>query len=269
MKEMSRIGLCALCRRNGQHLKLSHFLPAGVYRATRDETQDNPDPLKLTDLGVFRDSRQISDYLLCGGCEEILNKNGERWFLANCWRRDGFQLASVLQDGMVAHSTPNIKVYHAAHLSKVNVRALTYFGASMFWRASVHRWKMAGTKTRGITLGPYEEQLRSFLMGERAFPPNCALWLSVPESITQFTRLSLTPYGGRHDGYYLYKFVALGVGFYLLVGGQIPPAAREMCFVRGLGNPIYRTDMLELGILKDVHHKFDLHPQLLNGPRGR
>ena len=265
---MSRIGVCALCCRNGQELRDSHFLPAGVYRVTRDETQDNPDPLKLNDDGVFQDSKQVSDYLLCGECEERFNTNGERWFLTHCWRKDRFLLASMLDDALLAGSTLQIKVYHAGQIPKLDVTALTYFAASMFWRASVHQWKMGGTKTRGITLGPYEERLRNFLMGEADFPPNCVLWVSVPESITQFTRLSLTPYGGRSGGYYLYKFVVLGVGFYLLVGGQIPREARAMCFVSGLGNPIYRTDMLEQGIIKDVHYKFDLHPKLLGGPSG-
>jgi hypothetical protein len=161
--------LCALCRRSSQQLRLSHFLPAGVYRVTRAETQGNPDPLKLTDLGVFQDSRQVSDYLLCGECEERLNKYGERWFLAHCWRRDRFLLASTLEDAAVTHSTPTIKVYHAIHLSKVDVTALTYFAASMFWRASVHRWKMAGSKTRESRSGLMRNSCGVFLWVKSRF----------------------------------------------------------------------------------------------------
>jgi hypothetical protein len=174
-----------------------------------------------------------------------------------------------LDGAALAGSSPQIKVYHAVQIPKLNVAALTYFAASMFWRASAHRWKMGAKESRGIELGPYEERLRKFLGGETQFPQNCVLWVSVPESITPFVHLSLTPYGGRREGYHLYKLIVLGVGFHLLVGGQIPPEARAMCFVSGAGNPIYRTDMLERGIIQDVHLKFSLHPQLLDGPRGK
>ena len=263
MKIVPRIGICALCRRNDQELQDSHFLPAGVYRVTRDETQDNPDPLKFNDDAVFQDSKQVSDHLLCRECEERLNKNGEQWFLAHCWRKTQFRLGSLLDGASPTGSSPRIKLYHADQIPKLNIVALTYFAASMFWRASVHRWRMAGTESRGIALGPYEEQLRKFLMGETQFPPDCVLWVSVPESITPFVGLSLTPYGGRKDGYHRYKLLVLGVGFHFLVGRRIPPQARATCFVSGPGHPIHRTDMLEEGIIQDVHHKFNLHPQLL------
>lgn len=261
---MPQIGICALCRRNDQELQDSHFLPAGVYRATRDETQGNPNPIKFNDDGVFQNSKQVSDYLLCPECEDRLNTNGERWFLAHCCRKNVFPLAALLDGTEMVDSSPQIDVYHASLIPKLSVSALAYFSASMFWRASAHRWEASS----GIVLGPYEEQLRRFLLGETPFPSNCVLWVSVPKTITPFVHLSLTPYGGRKDGYRLYKLVVLGVGFHLLVGGQIPGVARAMCFVSGPGNPIYRTDQLEQGIVKDVNHKFSLHPQLLRGPKG-
>lgn len=268
MKAVNKIGKCALCRRDGQDLQDSHFLPAGVYRVIRDETQGNPDPLKFSDNGVFQDSRQISDYLLCHECEQRLNKNGENWFLAYCWRKRHFRLVSLLEvvDPQVIYR--RIKIYHAASIPKLNVGALTYFPSSIFWRASVHKWEIAGSKGRGIELGPYEEQLRKYLMGEAEFPQDCVLWISVPENVTPIAGLSLTPYGGRKGGHHAYKLIVLGVGFHLLVGKQIPRQLREMCFVRGIRNPIYRTDMLEEAITQDVHYKFSLHPKLLDGPRG-
>jgi hypothetical protein len=38
--------------------------------------------------------------------------------------------------------------------------------AGVVKRAYVHRWKVNGDGNRGIELGPYEESLRKFLMGE-------------------------------------------------------------------------------------------------------
>jgi hypothetical protein len=266
MTEVTRLGQCALCQRDGEDLQDSHFLPAAAYRVTRDETEYNPNPITFSDDGVFQSSRQISDHLLCRECEQRLSKNGEQWFFAHCWRKSRFLLASLLEGASPVHSSPRIKVYHAAMIAKLNVAALAYFAASMFWRASAHQWKMAGMESKGIDLGPYEEQLRLYLLDATPFPENCVLWISVPENISAFVHLSLTPYGGRKDNYRVYKLIVLGIGFHLLVGSQIPNEARLMCSVRGVRNPIYRTDMLEEGAIQDIHTKFSLHPQLLDGP---
>ena len=92
VKAMTRIGTCPPCKKDDQELQHSHGQPAGVYRVLRDETQGNPNPLKLTNRGVLQDSIQLSDYLLCWNCEQRFNKNGENWFLAYCWRRNQFRL---------------------------------------------------------------------------------------------------------------------------------------------------------------------------------
>ncbi len=164
----------------------------------------------------------------------------------------------IMPSALPAVVYPRIRVYHAAMIPGLNVTALTYFAASMFWRASVHRWAIARSKFRGIELGPYEEQLRSYLMDESQFPQDCALMVSVPENVTKIVGLSLTPYGGRKGTHHSYKLIVLGVGFHLLVGKQIPRGLRAMCIVRGVGNPIYRTDMLEQAILQDLGLKRSL-----------
>jgi hypothetical protein len=265
---MMRIGRCPLCRRDGHELQDSHFQPAGVYRVLRDETESNPNPFRFSDEGVFQDSRQVSDYLLCRDCEQRLSKNGENWFLAHCWRKNQFRLASLLDSAIPPAVYPRMRIYHAAMIPGLNVTALTYFAASMFWRASVHRWEIARSKFRGIELGPYEEQLREYLMSESPFPDSCALLVSVPENVKIIAGLSLTPYGGRKGTHHAYKLVVLGVGFHLLIGRQIPRGLRAMCLVRGVGNPICRTDMLEQAIMQDLSLKFSQHPQLLDRPKG-
>lgn len=105
-------------------------------------------------------------------------------------------------------------------------------------------------------------------MGEAQFPADCALLVSVPANPTPLVSLSLVPYGGRKGNHRCWKLVVLGVAFHLLVGRQIPRTLRQMCFVRGVGNPICRTDLLEQGIMQDIKLKFSLHPQLFDGPKG-
>jgi hypothetical protein len=262
----SNIGNCALCCLDGQELQDSHFIPAGVYRVTRDESQGNPDPLKICDKGVFQDSKQVTDFLLCRGCEERLNHNGESWFLANCFRKKRFNLLSLIEKSTPEVTYPRMKIYLGSRIPELNVSALAYFPLSMFWRASVHRWKVNGNDNRGIELGPYEESLRKFLMGEMPFPENCVLWVSLPENLTPIASLSLAPYGGSRGTFHTYKLLVLGVGFHLLIGKGIPQQQRQLCFVRGAGNPIHKTDMLEDSVIQDMNLKFTRRPHLLAGP---
>jgi hypothetical protein len=265
---MPVIGTCALCKREEQELQLSHFLPAGVYRATRDPGEKNPNPILINDGGVRQDSKQVTAHLLCSECEERLNQNGERWFLSQCSRGDDFPLFTSLDRAAPVGLSANITVYRAGEIPEIDVSALTYFAASMFWRAAVHSWKLkGGAGTKPIDLGPYTEQLRRYLLGEEEFPQDCALWVSIPAKLTPLKALSLTPYGSRHSSYHMYKLLVLGVGFHLLVGARIGRTERAMCFVRGDGNPIYRTDLLEDGVLQDVNRKFKSNPLLLRGPK--
>ncbi len=256
-----------MCKRD-QELQNSHFLPAGVYRVTREENEANPNPITFNDRGVFQDSKQISDYLLCSECEDRLNKNGERWFLAHCSRKDQFRLDSLLNSGTPVELSPRMKVYHAASIPGVNVEALAYFASSMFWRGSAHRWTTRGMAAKGIQLGPYQEELRTYLLGLTEFPRDCVMWVSVADTRTPIDAFSLTPYGGRRHGYHVYKLLVRGVGFHLFVGRRIPAQFRQTCFIRGTGHPIYRTDMLEEAVLQDMRRKFDLVPELLNGTKG-
>ena len=62
-----------MCQQTDQVLQDSHFVPAGVYRVIRDETQPNSDPLKFNDRKAYKDrlkSEQMKtgnkDAVLCG-----------------------------------------------------------------------------------------------------------------------------------------------------------------------------------------------------------
>src|SRR5689334_20945536 len=80
---------CCLCLRS-RELEESHLIPAGMYRISRGDPHGNPNPLLLSPDMFLQTSDQVKDYLLCHDCEELFNKNGERWVIAHCYReKDG------------------------------------------------------------------------------------------------------------------------------------------------------------------------------------
>ena len=246
-------GQCRLCLRSPVELKKSHFMPAGVYRLLRgDSSEKNPNPVAMTAKAAVQTSRQITASLLCGDCEGRLSKNGENWVLKHCLKRDGsFPLAAILRATPpdVSSSRSHTKIYRAAGIAEINVDALGYFAASMFWRGSIHGWNHDGSVPVG--LGAYQEPFRRYLLSEEPFPRHCAMWVVVRER-SDILRLTYLPIGRRAGDFYVHKFPMPGLGFTLLVGKRIPIKHRKMCLVRGEGNPIVVSDVLEASLMEEA-----------------
>jgi hypothetical protein len=244
-------GKCKLCLRDGV-LQLSHLEPAGVYRILRDETEKNPNPWLLTKTAAVQTSRQTRAWLLCRDCEQRFSKNGENWVLAHCLKADrSFPLASILASRKpdLSSAETTTKVHYTSQILEINIPALSYFAASMFWRASVHPWNRDGSFS--VRLGPFEELFRKYLMGLADFPKPCSLWVAVREG-GKIDRLTYAPIGERRGNYHVHKFPMPGLGFSLTVSKNLPTGYRNMCFVHGNGNPIIVTGVLEEGLLQDA-----------------
>lgn len=244
-------GKCKLCLADDVELQESHFLSKGIYRALRVNLgTGNPNPWQITPEGAVQTSKQVWAHLLCAECELRFSKFGEDWIFRNGLKHNGsFRLASVLAASPFAiDSSGMTRVYRAAGITKVNVPALTYFAASMFWRASVHPWKLDGTTP--VPLGPFEEPLRQYLMGETEFPVDMtvAVVVRLPSDISHFTH---EPMGEWRGQLLVAKFPMPGFAFSITAGVDIPAHFRRMCFVRGDGNPIFMSGALEQHILDE------------------
>ena len=159
---------CKLCRQEHQLVE-SHFLPAAVYAQFRNEAE--PNPVVITKQVSQATSRQIKDFLLCAECEGRFSKFGETWVLGNMARAEGFKLQHALLDVQPIAASETFACYSTVGVQGIDMDALVYFGMSIFWRASTHRWKNASGPMEGIDLGPFEESLRQFLLGG-PFPEN-------------------------------------------------------------------------------------------------
>jgi hypothetical protein len=235
-------GRCKLCLQD-LHLKESHYLPAGIYKILRDVTEKNPNPWTLTAKTAIQTSRQMTARLLCCKCEQRLSTYGENWVLRHCQRNDGsFSLASNLasREPDVASETTTTRIYCAAKIPEIDVSALAYFAASIFWRGSIHPWNSDGSIP--VNLGPFREQFRQYLMGEKDFPKDCALWVVVREG-KETGRLTHVPVGERKGNFHMYRFPMPGLAFSIMVSKNIPANYREMCFVRGRFAPLRRGQL--------------------------
>jgi len=245
----------------------SHFLPAAAYRIMRDEKLKNPNPYLLTKVSAAQTSWQMRAHLLCHECEQRFQANGESWVFKRCLQKDGsFPLQDILASRRPEMgSGQTTEVHYAVNIAEMNVAALAYFAASMFWRGSIHGWNLDGSVP--VKLGPFQEPIRRYLMGESAFPPDCALWIALPKGRGAYEQLTYAPCGERQDGFHGFRFPMAGIAFSMLVSKHLPQLYKNMCFVHGAGNPVFRTVHVDKWVERDAVRMITSNSRLLNAVR--
>jgi hypothetical protein len=246
------MGTCKLCLADGVVLRQSHFLPQGIYKAVRVTSGSrNPNPVVISPTEVKQTSHQTKAHLLCSKCELLFGGKGEDWVMRHGLKNNGsfMLLRNLRRYQRMIDASGNAAIFKAAEIPEINVAALTYFATSMFWRGSIHPWKTDGT--RPVPLGPYEEPLREFLLGEADFPEDMTLSVVVrlPSPVSYFTYEPIGEW--RDSSHFVAKFPMPGFAFGISAGPALPQIFHDLCFVRGNGNPIALTALLEEGIQQD------------------
>jgi len=241
---------CKLCLGYFDSLEDSHFLPAGIYRRLQASGLSNPNPWEISANGRVQTSRQITAHILCANCEQLFSRNGENWVLRNCIQKNRtFPLKKTLDKEIPEITEKESKLYRVAQISSIDVSSLAYFGMSIFWRAGVHNW--FNDWSPPISLGPYEEGIRQYLVGIASFPKDCSLIVVVRES-GAINSATFPPSGGNVRTHHLYKFPMPGLAFLLGVGKKLPETSRKYCLIHGSQNPIIVTSAIEGDILAEV-----------------
>ena len=235
-------GRCRLCH-NVDYLCDSHLMPAALYRLLRSRTVNPRDPLTITTRSTFQTSRQVSEYLLCVDCENRFHRYGEEWVLRHCYRAgEGFALRDVVLNGKLLDDGPTAKFYSTKSNVHIDSAALAFFATSIFWRAAAHRWRFLGNfADNPIGLGPYQELLRKYLLGQGSFPKSAALWVWV-SSYEKPSRVVTTPHSARIWNCHAHSFDIPGMRFDLFLGRTLPEFVRLCCIVKGPERPIIVFD---------------------------
>jgi len=233
-------GKCKLCLKD-RELQESHLLPAAVYRMCRPESGEITDPVgirndrKTRTLRVFQSSRQITGHVLCSDCEQILNVNGEDWVLPQLSTLQGFPLYNKLTTVKPEMVEQDVAAYASIKVPDIRTDFLIHFAMGIFWRAGVHNWQ-TGHGTLRLELGPYQDEMRSFLLGG-PFPKHAFLMINVvPPSLPTIS--AYLPYSSRTAGITFHSFYVPGIEFMLTLGKATPDYLRASCVVSNPTRPI-------------------------------
>jgi hypothetical protein len=244
-------GKCKLCLREKVELQDSHFIPAAAYRVIQRST--NSAPVVVRNEIAIQRNEQTTDYVLCRDCEQLFNRGGEDWVMDNCNRPDkGFRLQEIINGMQPIAKRESTTFYSTANISEIDVEKLTYFVSSVMWRGSAHSWRSGGKRRETPNLGPYEEMLRRYLLGETGFPSDASIWINVVTDAGLQTMVN-DPYGGKmkNEQYWLYKFIFLGIGFEFFLGKAIPKVIRISCSYRSAEKYIFVSDQMNDMIIRD------------------
>lgn len=230
-----------------KELRDSHLLPAALYKLVRDPSDKNPDPIVVTPKIASKTSKQVSDYLLCGDCEALFNNGGEAWVVRNCSQNtQEFPIQDAVRAAAPIEQGADFFAYRATEIPAVDIGKLTYFGISVFWRAGVHQFRpVNGQLPDKLSLGPYEEPLRLFLLGKGAFPDHIVLIISVSLD-RDHQEFCTFPFLRNHDSRMRqYKFHTFGITFQMFTGSAIPQNIRDLCSVRSAGHNLYVAQSMD------------------------
>ena len=244
-------GSCRLCLTPNVELRNSHFMSAGFYKLARDESRSNPNPVLVSEQVSLLSSEQAKDYLLCAECEDRFNLGGEAWVLGNCWHSESdFPLREALLATTPSPlSSPDFTIFKGAGAAGVEPDKLSYFGSSIFWRGASHDWVFMRRNPKRLELGPYEEPLRRFLVGD-PFPKDIVLIVSVTSGMERIRNmLMVLPFiKSRDAGFRQYRFTIPGITFQLFVGKEMPAELRRLSIQEPERHILMTPDVDELNM---------------------
>src|ERR1700730_11339856 len=125
---MGAIGTCKLCRGKELELKDSHLLPANKYKKIRRSEGAN-NSLVIASKESFRfTDRQISDYVLCGECEQRFGEV-ENWVSRQCLQDDGsFPLRDAVVPQPLLWDDPELRAI-SGRAAQIDADRYVYFAS--------------------------------------------------------------------------------------------------------------------------------------------
>lgn len=211
---------CGLCKKVSV-LKISHLMPKGLYKTvtkTFEPHDDAPVWISKSQRSACYTNKQITKKLLCGVCEDLFNKHGEKYVMQQCIKKTNrFELKKIL-DGV----SPSVKVdndyfFHPDDCADLKSDKYLYFITSTAWRVTSTDWGNDDIKRlHGALPQEFVKSIKSYLLGETDFPKNIYIIVFVDNDIDPIPFMSL-PVGELSEVMHLSVFIP-GVKFNIFFG---------------------------------------------------
>ena len=197
----------------------------------------NPNPIMNVNGALKQISDQFRGYVFCSDCEDLLNKNGEKWVQNNIPHSHDavFPLLGAIGKLTPIHIEKDLRVFDVSTEKAFDMKQLVYFGMSIFWRGAVHQW-MSSSKQRAplVSLGAYDVPIRKFLLGAGRFPKDVVLLLYIWSVGSLMMPGLFAPRPEESPECPRYWFCVPGLIFRLLIGDNVSQEARALNATHGI-----------------------------------
>jgi hypothetical protein len=223
-------GVCKLCHLE-KELRRSHLMPKSLYKKSGSDDAKQPHPLVGTRKGTRPSSYQVQDYVFCNECEQRFGKEGEDYMMRLVAKRDGtFPLLETLELISGGVRGPSWTAYSAADSPSIEREKIAYFVASVFYRASVHKWRQESGEVVSTDLGAENnETLRQYLLGYTGFPANVWIATFVCRDLESRTMFVMPSANSKKDPAWL--VIMRGFVFMFAIGVDPPGYIRRFCIM--------------------------------------
>jgi hypothetical protein len=245
-KAKTRIGTCRLCGVT-RPVCLSHLIPKRVFEVILSANPGQKAPIMMTNRLTVMKHAQLKDHLLCEGCEDRFNKNGERYVFEMMNTLDGFKLLDRLKVAPPISFNAADSVVFSGEDIGIDMDKLAYFGLSVFWRAGAHTWpsKLRVEPTYSIDLGPWLDPIGQFLLGGE-WPGGLSLMVTTAQD--RFSQ-GYSFYPGRTVGLLApmvsYGFLTCGIHLAVFLANPVPFPYALFCCTSAPRRPIFMRNIRE------------------------
>lgn len=235
-------GTCKLCLEENELVR-SHFMPSKMYAYIRRGSRSPHDhPVAMGKRITSMTAVQVRDYVLCADCEDLFNKNGEKYALQWMWNGKDFPLHHRLTLALPGRTSNQYTSFSAARIG-VDTDKLAYFALSVLWRAGVHTWNTPfGGKSNRMNLGEFEQPIRHFLLRIAPFPTDVSILLTVCSDTNSQRYFYMPQSVSNLSPLVAFSFLCLGIHFMIFTMKNLAAGFREACCVSSEQRRIWMRD---------------------------
>jgi hypothetical protein len=237
MAKKNVIGICRMCRKKGL-LRRSHYLGRAIHRLARLNGQD---PVMMTPKIIRTTQRQLWAHLLCGACEERLNKFGETPILKLIDDGNDFPLLRMMELVPYAVKVEGVTATLSGEMMGIDTDAVAYYALSLLWKGSIHRWPTTDGQTTWVDIRGYKDLIRKYLLGRTGLPAGIYVAVAVCEDKGS-RGMAYAPARFRGMPHRMFSFLIRGLWFDVMVDKNAPVSTRSICCVQSDKKVLHLTD---------------------------
>lgn len=233
------VGICRLCGKRKALCK-SHYLGRALHKLCRENGES---AIMMTPKVIMATQRQLWAHLLCGGCEQRLNKFGETPVLR--WLDNGktFPLLERMRLSCALKEERGVVTFSGTAMG-VDTEPLAYFSLGLLWKGAVYQWKTVEGQTTTVNVGPYEESIRKYLLGDTGFPEGVFVLLAVCEDKGS-RGMIFAPTLVAGTAHQMFSILIRGLWFHIIVDKNAAAGNKNLCCVQSEKKVLHLEDCSE------------------------